>query len=217
MLVVQCDFDNTITVGEVSFIVRDAFGPDTWDQMEEEYIQGKYSVEQSNVRQFALISASKQEIEEVVRERTVVREGFPEFVSYCRDESIRFVVVSSGLDLYIEPVMEMLGLSEVEVHAAKGEVTPSGITVSYTDPAGAALLTGFKDSYVPYLRGAGDTVVYLGDSQSDVGPARLADFVQAHGSLQELLQAGGVPFYPFDDFHDVRRHVDAIRARLAQS
>ena len=217
MLVVQCDFDNTITVGEVSFIVRDAFGPDTWDQMEEEYIQGKYSVEQSNVRQFALVSASKQEIEEEVRERTVVREGFSEFVSYCRDESIRFVVVSSGLDLYIEPVMEMLGLSDVEVQSAKGEVTPSGIKVDYTDPSGAPLLRGFKDSYVSHLRGADDTLVYLGDGLSDVGPARLADFVLATGTLAKLLRADSAPFHPFDDFHEIRRHVDTIRERLAQS
>ena len=217
MLIAQCDFDNTITVGEVSAIVRDAFGPDSWDEMEEEYLQGRYSVEESNVRQFSLISAGRHEIEDVVRERTVVREGFLEFVSYCRRASVRLVVVSSGLDLYIRPVMEMLGLSDVEVHCAKGEVTPSGIRVSYADPAGAPLLTGFKDSYVPSLRRAGGAVVYLGDSLSDVGPARLADFVMAHGSLQELLRAEGVPFYPFDDFHDVRRHLDAVRERLARS
>jgi len=213
-LIVQCDFDNTITVGAVSFIVRDAFGPDALEQMEEEYIQGKYTVEQSNVRQFAMISASKQELEEVIRERTVVREGFPEFVSYCRDESIRFVVVSSGLDLYIKPVMEMLGLSDVEVYSGKGEITPSGIKVSYTDPSGSPLRRGFKDSYVPYLRGADDTVVYLGDGLSDVGPARLADFVMAHGTLAKLLRAEGTRFRTFDTFHDVRRHLNDIATGL---
>jgi len=214
-LIVQCDFDNTITVGAVSFIVRDAFGPDALEQMEEEYIQGKYTVEQSNVRQFAMISASKQELEEVIRERTVVREGFPEFVSYCRDESIRFVVVSSGLDLYIKPVMEMLGLSDVEVYSGQGEITPSGIKVSYTDPSGSPLRRGFKDSYVPHLRGADDTVVYLGDGLSDVGPARLADFVMAHGTLAKLLRAEGTRFRTFDTFHDARRHLNDIAAGLA--
>ena len=66
MLLVQCDFDDTITVGNVSEAIREAFAPDGWRAMEEEYLAGKYSVEESNIRQFAPVRARKEDIEDFV-------------------------------------------------------------------------------------------------------------------------------------------------------
>ena len=215
MLIIQCDFDDTITVGNVSTIIRDAFGPEELLRMEDEYVGGKYSVEESNIRQFALIKASKEEITDLVREKVVVREGFGEFVEYCRAETIPLVVVSSGLDLYIDPVMQRQGLGDVEYHSAKAEVTPSGVRVGYTDPLGAPLTSGFKDAYVLHHKRAGATVVYIGDGLSDIGPAHHADYVMARSTLAERLRAEGMAFRPFATFHDVRDHVDDIRRRLA--
>ena len=214
MLTVQCDFDDTITVGNVSALIRDAFGTEELLPIEEEYLRGGSTVEESNIRQFAMVRAEREAIEELVRRRVAVREGFGEFVDYCRTEGVRLVVVSSGLDLYIGPVMERLGLGDVEVHSAKAEVTPSGIRVTYAGPSGAPLPSGFKDSYVRHFKIGGSTVVCIGDGLSDVGPAREADFVLARSTLGERLRASGVPFYPFCTFHDVRGHVQTIRRRI---
>ena len=79
MLMIQCDFDDTITDGNVSEIIREAFAPPGWNAMEDEYLEGKLSVEESNIAQFALITADRREIEEYVLGAVVVRFAFDEF------------------------------------------------------------------------------------------------------------------------------------------
>ena len=49
--------------------------------------------------------ADGKEIEEFVVGDVVVRYAFDDFVDYCRGMGIRLVIVSSGLDLYIRPIM----------------------------------------------------------------------------------------------------------------
>ncbi len=211
MLLVQCDFDDTISVGNVSSAIREAFGNDDWRPIDEGYQAGRYSVEESNIRQFALIRVPKKELSEFVSTDVVVREGFEEFVEYCNASQIRLVIVSSGLDIYIVPTLKRLGLEHLEMHSAKADVTPSGIGVSYTDPSGAPLTQGFKESFTREFKKNGHTVVYVGDGRSDIVPAGEADFAIARSFLERHLKANGVPYYGFETFADVRAHVEEIR------
>ena len=182
--------------------------------MEEEYVSGKYSVEQSNVRQFALIKAEQTEIEEFVRGSVALRRGFQEFVRYCARQEVRLVVVSSGLDLYIGPALERWGLTHLEVHSGRARATPEGIIVQYVDPLGAVITAGFKESYLRHLKRQGNTVIYVGDGLSDRVPASEADFVIARSKLAEILTGKNLPYLAFDDFADVEGHVEAIRHKL---
>jgi len=97
-------------------------------KMEEEYHSGKYSVEESNIRQFALVTASEEHIAEFVASAVKVRDGFTGFVDYCRREGLRLVIVSSCLDLYVAPTLAKLGLSDLEFHSASTRSTTSSTT-----------------------------------------------------------------------------------------
>ena len=215
MLIVQCDFDETITIGYVSTAIREAFAPDiraTLKGMEEEYVSGKYSVEESNIRQFAHVKAgSKEEVEEFVVGHVVIRNGFEDFVGYCQRVGVGLVVVSSGLDLYVKPTLRRLGLDHLEAHAGEATVTPNGIEIEYTDPSGAVITQGFKESYLRHFKRQGKRVIYIGDGLSDVVPAREADFVIARSNLKEHFRSNNLPYFGFETFEDVARHVEGIR------
>ena len=211
MLLVQCDFDDTISVGNVSIAIREAFGPGEWRRMDEEYHAGKYSVEESNIRQFALVPATAKDIEDFVFSEVVVRDGFADFVEYCRSEGVRLVVVSSGLDLYIDPTLRRIGLDHLEVHSGQARVNGTGIRVEYADPSGSVIVRGFKESFLRDFKRSGNTVAYIGDGLSDIVPAGEADFVIARSTLRGHLKAEGIPFYSFETFNDVRGHVEGIR------
>jgi 2-hydroxy-3-keto-5-methylthiopentenyl-1-phosphate phosphatase len=212
---VQCDFDDTISVGNVSTAIRTAFGGGGWRAMEEEYLAGKISVEQSNIRQFALVDAQREAIEEFVLTEVVVRDGFREFVEYCRREGVRMTVVSSGLDIYVAPTLKRLGLEGQEFYSARARFAAGGIEVRYVDPAGSPLTSGFKESFVRHFKSQGYRVVYIGDGTSDIVPASEADFVIARSTLQRHLRANGLPSHGFETFGEVLRHVEEIR-RTAQ-
>ncbi|MCL0029054.1 HAD-IB family phosphatase [Dehalococcoidia bacterium] len=214
MLIVQCDFDDTITVGNVSAALRESFGPENWREMENDYEAGKLSVEQSNIRQFGLMIAPRNEIEAFVMGNVVVRPGFGEFADYCQKENVRLVIVSSGLDIYVKTTLASLGLDHLEVHAGETCVTPKGLHISYSDLTGTALSKGFKDSYVSHFKAQGHTVVYIGDGLSDYIPAALADYVVARGRLAEHMETQGAPHYRFDSFAEVSQHIKEIRRKL---
>lgn len=209
MYTVQCDFDNTITVGNVSEVVLNAFASSDWKQVEEDYAAGRISVEESNRRQFPFVRAGEEEIAAFVRRAVEIRPGVPEFVDYCRDVGIEVVVVSSGVDVYIKPMLEMLGLADLERHSGRGQVGDHGITVDYVDPAGAPLDEGFKLAWLDPLRRRGRPVVYIGDGDSDIEAALHADHVIARDELARHLRDRSLPHFAFDTFHDVRRIVEA--------
>ena len=208
MFTIQCDFDDTITVGNVSVALREAFALEQWKQIEAKYVAGQFSVEESNRRQFALIRTPKTEPQNFVRRTTEVRPGFPQFVEYCRNTGIGFTVVSSGLDLYIQPVLRNLGLSDLETYSGRARVTSDGIVVDYVDPWGTPREEGFKLACLKYLRQRGWPVIYIGDGTSDVAAALEAEFVLARDSLKEQLSLMSRPHFTFDDFHDVRKIVE---------
>ena len=100
MIVVQCEFDGTVTAVDLGFGLREAFGPDGWADMEEDFLAGRCSAEENIAKQFKLIKASKQEIEDFVLGNVVLRPEFNEFVEYCRGVGLKLVIVSTGLDIW---------------------------------------------------------------------------------------------------------------------
>jgi 2-hydroxy-3-keto-5-methylthiopentenyl-1-phosphate phosphatase len=213
-ILVQCDFDDTVTVGNVSTAIRDEFCQVDWRTMEDKYLAGEYSVEESNVRQFGLIVADRREIEKFVVSTVVIRYAFGVFVDYCRRVGIRLAIVSSGLDLYIRPIMRQLDLEDLEVFSGRAEVVSNGIQVEYRDPSGTPITSGFKESYVRHFQGQGNAVVFVGDGLSDIVPAQKADFVIARSTLREHLIDHGVNHFEFETFNDVTIHLEEVRQRL---
>ncbi len=214
MLLVQCDFDDTVTIGNVSTAIRTAFAPADWRTMEDEYVAGVFSVEESNTRQFARMRVSQGALDRFIATRVAVRPGFVKFVGYCRANDIRFVLVSSGLDLYIAPTMRNIGLQSLETHSATATVTPDGIQVAYKDPSGAPIISGFKESYLREFKQSGHTVIYVGDGSSDIAPAAEADFVIARSTLARYCEDNDLPHYSFTTFSDVVEHVEAVRRQI---
>ena len=134
MFTVQCDFDDTITVSNVGEALLDEFVPEQWRDFDAEYLAGQFTVEESNRRKFALIKASEKAIHEFVIRTVAFRPGFLQFVEDCRKEHIGFVIVSCGLDQYIDPSLRKMDLLDLERYSGRGLVTGDGIAVDYVDP-----------------------------------------------------------------------------------
>ena len=206
-MIIQCDFDGTITTNNISLVLREKFAIGNWRKIESDYLGGHITVEQSNKLQFALIEESREKLEAFARKNAEIRPGFLEFVRYCQESAIPFAIVSSGLDFYIEAVLDKIGASDLELHCAQTSFTKDGITVSYAGPDGGTVREGFKKKYLAWLRKRGGRVVYIGDGLSDLEAARAADCVFATGHLHSLLNTSSVRHHTFSDFHDILRQI----------
>jgi len=82
LLIVQCDFDGTITTSNIGDAIKEAFGPEGWTDLEAEYQAGNLTAEQNTIRQFAMIDAAQEDIEELVKGEVVMRFMFDEFVHH---------------------------------------------------------------------------------------------------------------------------------------
>ncbi len=210
MLTVQCDFDETIVTCNVSHLLLQAFAGEGWQCAQALYDANRISVEESNRRQFSLLNADEAAINDFVLANVEVRPGFSRFVKYCLDSGIHFTVVSNGIDLYVLPVMRSLGLSNIEVHCARSQITPSGVVLPYPDPSGSDLSQGFKLSWLRYHKSQRRPVVYIGDGKSDIPAASEADHVIARSTLYSHFQSSGLACTKFEDFGDVRKAVERI-------
>ena len=202
-MIIQCDFDGTITRNNLSVLLRQNFAHGDWQKIESDYLKGYLAVEQSNKLQYALITEPKEKLQEFVRQHIEIRQGFVEFVRYCQDANIALVIVSSGLDFYIETVFVQIGMQKLEVHCGRTSFGTDGIVVSYIDPEDGVINDGFKKKYLTWLKKRDSNIVYIGDGLSDLEAARNADYTFATDHLLRLLDAGSIAHSAFSDFYDV--------------
>jgi len=209
-MLIQCDFDGTIIRNNLSVLLRENFAQGDWRQIEDAYMQRSLTVEESNRQQYRLIYQSREKLQAFVCQHIELRPGFIEFVSYCQQENIPFVIVSSGVDFYIKAVLDRIGMSHLEHHCGRGVFYGDGISVQYFGPEGNLLDGGFKSRFLTWLRQRDSSIIYLGDGYSDIEPARQAEHVLATGMLPDLLKAESVATTAFDDFYEVISEVKRL-------
>jgi len=202
---VQCDFDGTITEEDISFLLLDAFAQGDWRRLLRKYQERKISVGEFNTRAFAMVKADKDRLLGALEGRVKVRTGFLELVNYCRQQGFRLVIVSNGVDFYINAILKDLGLADLEVHAAQASFHPAGMKVQYVGPDGKRLEDGFKEAYIQSFLKLGYGVIYIGNGDSDLAPAKHAHHVFATGDLLARTKENNLHCRPFEDFGDVVR------------
>jgi len=202
-ILVQCDFDGTVTEEDVSFKLLDAFADGDWRQLFREYQEGKITVGRFNTEAFAMVKADRPSLLAVVRGKVKIRSGFHQLVTLCRSQGFRLVIVSNGLDFYIEEILKDIGLDDIEVFAALTRFHPEGLKVQYIGPDGRSLDNDFKGSYVNLFLSQGYRIIYVGNGTSDLAPARLSHYIFATGDLMNLCQQQGIDYTPFTDFNQV--------------
>lgn len=205
--IVQCDFDSTIAEDDVSFMLLDAFADGDWRQVLKEYRERKIPVGVFSTRVFAMVKADRQTLLDFIFKKSKVklRAGFDELLGYCAKKGFKFVIVSNGLNFYIEAILKDIGLENIEVFAAQTEFSPEGLKVKYIGPDGNQLLDNFKKAYVELFLSRGYRVIYIGDGYSDIIPSSQAHYIFARDDLLAHCQEKNLKCTPFDDLNDVVR------------
>ncbi len=209
-MIIQSDFDGTITEEDVSFALLDVFAQGDWREWFERYREHKITVGEFNTRAFAMVKATRAELLEVAREKARLRPGLHELVSYCRRRGFRFVIVSNGLDFYINTIMKDAGLRDIKVHAAKTRFYRGGLKVQYIGPDNTPLLSGFKDAYTKLFLKQGYRLAYVGNGPSDISPAVNAHHVFARDGMLDGCKEAGLECTPFNDLNDVVRGLESL-------
>jgi len=209
-MLIQCDFDGTITEEDIGFMLLDTFAQGDWRKWLQHYMERKISVGYFNTKAFAMVKAGREDLLGVTRSKAKLRDGFHELISYCQSKGFRFVIVSNGLDFYIKSILEDAGLGDIEVHAAQTQFHPDGLKVQYIGPDGAQLDSDFKKAYIGAFQDQGYQVIYAGNGASDISPAVHAHHIFARGELLNYCREVDLQCTPFDDLNDITRGLESL-------
>jgi len=207
---IQSDFDGTITEEDVGFLLLDNFADGNWRQLLAQYRAGKISVNSFNSRAFAMVKEDRQTLLKFARSRSRIRDGVRELITYCHRKGFKFVIVSNGLDFYIEALLQDVGIDNIDVFAARTQFGPEGLTAQYIGPEGNQMESGFKEAYVRLFLERGYHVVYLGNGISDISPARYSHNIFATGELLDYCQEANLNCTPFVDLNDIVRGLELL-------
>jgi 2-hydroxy-3-keto-5-methylthiopentenyl-1-phosphate phosphatase len=202
-ILLQCDFDGTLTVEDVSFLILDRYAEGDWHAVLKEYQEGKIPVGDFNNRAFAMVKQDRATLEKLVRREAKLRPGLHELVEYCRTNDIAMTVVSNGLDFYIQTLLGYNGFGHLEIAAARTVFHPGGIDARYYSPEGEELIDEFKAVYTRKYTADGYRVIYAGNGTSDIPASRLAVHTFATESLLNFYRREALPHLPFSDLHDI--------------
>ncbi len=218
-LAVLMDFDGTLTEEDMGSALLDAFASPTWRQEEKLWKAGVIrSFKELNEREFAYLPASKrQEMVRYALGKARLRSGAEEFAAFCAREGLPLEIVSGGLDFYLRPILAQQGMAHLPVACMKAADFEAGDRIRPTYPEGIVVceVTGAcKCAPLWRYRDQGYTTVYLGDGNSDRCVARQADILFARDALACYCQEQGIPFTPFETFHEVTQVLqDALHTR----
>ena len=123
------------------------------------------------------------------------------------DDGWELHVVSAGSSWYIERLFEQVGVrAPVTIHANPGRFEDGhGLVMSLPeDPRIARHDIGIDKAEVVRLYSDGaETIAFAGNSQPDLAAARIATQRFAREPLGGLLRADGLPYQPFDRWHEI--------------
>jgi 2-hydroxy-3-keto-5-methylthiopentenyl-1-phosphate phosphatase len=218
MMRVFSDFDGTIAVQDVGSQLFRTFAGARATEIVGHYLDGTITARMCLTKECeAVPNATRDEIGRFV-DQFVLDPTFEAFVGFCRTREIPLVVLSDGLDFYVERLLKKNGFGDLPYFSNHLEFVPSGASTklvpSFPHTDAECLLCGnCKRNHVLTLSADDDIIVYVGDGISDRCPVRFADIVFAKGSLIRYCQEQNVTYHEFRDFNDVMQRLDSTLQR----
>lgn len=215
---VFCDFDGTISVTDTGIAIIDALDLDEAWEVEYEWRRGEIDSMECLSRQFAMVQLPPDDLCALI-DSFPLHEDFRDFFELLRSRSAYIVVVSDGLDFYVDRMLRRLGFEACEGErvldrqydcvprfANHAIVTQQGVRIEFPHQSAVCAQCGnCKLDHLFRLRPHFRRVIYMGDGHSDMCPAKYADVLFARSHLAEDAAQNGIAFHPFESFEDIIR------------
>ncbi len=204
-----CDFDGTITHVDGTDAVLREFASPAWREWEALWVSGEISSQECLVRQIELIQADRETVVEFAS-ALPIDPGFRALVSRCEQNGVPFTILSDGLDLIVNAVLDRHGLLRVPHRTTQVEWPAGGrptLRFPYASGECASGAGTCKCAQSSTNCKSGVRRIYIGDGRSDFCVAGQMDFVFAKGTLKGWCAAKGIAHRPFESLPEVIRHL----------
>ncbi len=208
-IAILCDFDGTVASDDVGNLLFKTFNTDGGTaEVVERWHRGEISSRECLEREAEMARVCRRELDKFILERRL-DPYFKDFHDFAKKRGMEVVIMSDGLDYYIETMLVRHGLGEIEFFANRLEIDGDRLKVAfpYYDLLECQDCGCCKTHHLYRYRDEGYFIIYVGDGKSDCCPCATADLVFAKGRLLEFCREKNIDHIKFRNFRDVEREV----------
>lgn len=200
--IIVSDFDGTITREDTLYKFFKTYADNYWLEIEAMWVDGKIGSAECLLRQFELVDNLNKDL---IEKYTSTIELDPYFKEFIENNKNNFVVVSDGVDYFINKVLENHGIKNIKIISNHAEFIEGKFSLSYPNKnLNCKNKSGTcKCSVVNTLKEKYDKIIYIGDGQSDFCVADKADILFAKGSLLNYCKKNNIKCREFESFRDI--------------
>lgn len=205
------DFDGTISERDIGHHFFGTFIPDKeqWQELLRRWKFGLVSSKECLEHEISWVKARRKDLDQFIGNETL-DPYFKDFVDFCNRRRFDILILSDGLDYYIDYLLMKFGLGFLRFKANKlvlrnGNI--SGIAFPYYNMMECTMCANCKKYHLEQLKEEGHYIIYVGNGFSDRCPAGYADMVLAKGDLLDHCQQEEIDCIPFSNFRDVEREL----------
>lgn len=201
------DFDGTISKQDFYIVMMDKYFPEG-----RELFKKWKAGEIMDIDFLGTVFKSINQEENRIIEDTLsiqIDEYVPDFIKKVQKNGADFYILSAGTDYYIYHLLKKYGVENVKVFSNEGYYHEKNVHMNidkkqwhYSERYGID-----KSKVIQKLKEEYETVYFIGDSEPDSHPAKVADLTFAKNGLQKLLREQKVPFIAVDDFKEVENYL----------
>jgi 2,3-diketo-5-methylthio-1-phosphopentane phosphatase len=209
-IAVLCDFDGTVARDDVGNLLFRTFTRNGEAmRVVERWKRGEMSSRDMLEEEASLARVDQDALDLFLGERNL-DPYFKDFHDFARRRGIEVVIVSDGLDYYVESLLVRHGLGHLDFFANHLQFNGGdgfGVTFPWHNLLECTDCGCCKTHHLYRYREQGYFIIYVGDGLSDRCPCETADFVFAKGDLLAHCREKGIAHVEFDNFRDVEREV----------
>lgn len=208
-IAVLCDFDGTVACEDVGSQLFQTFADAKESRsVVDRWKRGLISSRECLEQEAALASASREALDDFICKKRL-DPYFKDFVDFAGRRGMEIVIVSDGLDYYIERMLLRTGLAHIDFFANALHLNDHTLHVRFPfyNMLDCNSCGNCKTYHMEKYKADGYFVVYVGNGLSDRCPSEYADFVFAKGELLDYCREYGVESTEFRNFRDVEREL----------
>jgi 2-hydroxy-3-keto-5-methylthiopentenyl-1-phosphate phosphatase len=207
------DFDGTITatdVGEAMFL---EFGDaDRANQIIKSWMNNEITSKQTWLQLCKTVKNYDEDRFFSFIDKIQVDPTFYDFEKFCESNNIEMFVLSDGLDIYINRILNNSSLSHLKVYSNYLMIDEqNNLIPSFPFPDEECdKCANCKRNHILDNSSDDDFTIYIGDGFSDTCPAQYCDFIFAKRSLLKYCEINRISFFPFNNFVDVMDRLNQL-------
>ncbi|MFO7154099.1 MAG: MtnX-like HAD-IB family phosphatase [Caldicoprobacter oshimai] len=215
--VIVSDFDGTITNVDTNDLIYFTFGGQESYTIEKLIAEGKMGVKEGALQHFKRIRLTEEEFLNFIFQNARLDSGFKDFCKVIEEKGIPLIIVSGGYINTIASLFEREGIAStnIKIYANRLRFKGCFIEAVFLDeddecesglgPCGNCKLRRLRELKAQY-----QTIIFIGDGTTDRCAVHEADVIFAKGHLRNYCATQGIPYIPFDSFHDILRSLGAV-------